>query len=360
MRLKALIFGPGFPSAGALVEFDANENGIRVQTSEADDGTPRWNRIKLAKAGWDGLQLRIEWTGSAGTYSLTSGDAEAFAAIKKLAAGKSELQVPKPDAVTRVWWHALLWVFVVLPILLVGTVLWQHDRIIGWMMDLIPVEQEAKLGEVLFAQQKASLALVEGPALAMVRDIGEKLTRDSRYKYQFYIAKNEEVNAFAMPGGFVVVYTGLLKLAESAEEVAGVLAHEVQHVEKRHSLRGIAQSLGLTAATSLLLGDMRGPASIGGELLQLKFSRSHESEADQAGLKALVAAKINPTGMRDFYARMAAQSGFSVGFLATHPASEERTADIDRAIKSLSIDDVRVAPLSYDYAAIKTALGTQK
>ena len=360
MRFKALIFGPGFPSAGTLVEFDANENGIRVQTSEADDGAPRWNRIALAKAGWDGLQLRMEWTGSAGAYSLTSGEPEALAAIKKLAAGKSELQVPKADVVTRAWSHALLWVFVVLPILLVGVVVWQHDRIISWMMDFIPVEQEAKLGEALFAQQKASLKLVEGPALAMVRDIGQKLTRDSRYRYQFYIAENKEVNAFAMPGGFVVVHTGLLKLAESAEEVAGVLAHEVQHVEKRHSLRGIAQSLGLTAATSLLLGDMRGLASIGGELLQLKFSRTHESEADESGLKALVAAQINPTGMRDFYARMAAQSGFSVGFLATHPLSEERTADIDRAIKSLAADVTRVAPLPYGYAAIKAALATQK
>ena len=360
MRSKALIFGPGFPSAGTLVEFDANETGVRVQTSEADDGAPRWNRIALAKAGWDGLQLRMEWTGSAGTYSLTSGDAEALATIKKLSAGKSELQTSKSDTVTRTWSHVLIWVFVVLPIMLVGVALWQHDRIIGWMVDLIPVEHEAKLGEVLFAKQKASLKLVEGPALAMVRDIGGKLTQDSRYKYQFYIAEDKEVNAFAMPGGFVVVHTGLLKLAKSAEEVAGVLAHEVQHVEKRHSLRGISQSLGLAAATSLLLGDMRGPASMGSELLQLKFSRNHESEADQEGLKALVAAKINPTGMRDFFARMAAQSDINLGFLATHPASDERTANIDRAIKALTADATRLAPLPYDYVAIKAALGSQK
>jgi predicted Zn-dependent protease len=360
VRSKAIIFGPGFPSAGTLIEFDANENGIRVSTSEPDDGAPRWNRIALAKAGWDGTQLRMEWSGSAGLYSLTSGDAEALAAIQKLAAGKSALQVSRPDAVTRSWSHALIWVFVMLPILLVGAVLWQHDRIIGWAVDLISVEQEAKLGEVLFEQQKSTLKLVDGPSLAMVRDIGGKLTKDSRHKFQFFVAENKEVNAFAMPGGYVVVHTGLLQLAETPEEVAGVLAHEVQHIEKRHSLRSIAQSLGLTAATSMVLGDMRGVASLGSDLLQLKFSRNHENEADQEGLKALVAAKINPAGMPAFFGRMATQSKINLGFLATHPASEERTAEIERSLKALPEEAKRVAPLAYDFAAIKASLGTQK
>ena len=243
---------------------------------------------------------------------------------------------------------------------LVGAIIWQHDRIVAWGIGLITVEQEAKLGEILFAQQKRGLKLVEGESLTMVRDIGSKLTKDSRHKFQFFVAEDKSVNAFAMPGGYVVVHTGLLQLAASAEEVAGVLAHEVQHIEQRHSLRSIAKSLGFSAAVSLVLGDAGAAVTLGGELLQLKFSRDHETEADREGLKSLVAAKINPVGMRDFFAKMAAQSQLNLGFLATHPASEERMAEIDRLSKALPLASRQVAPLAYDYAAIKATLSRPK
>ncbi|MCY7389757.1 MAG: M48 family metallopeptidase [Burkholderiales bacterium] len=345
---------------GAAIDVEATETGIRVQTNEVDDGTPRWGKITLAKSGWDGSQLRLEWTGSAGVYSLASGDALNNAAIVKLAAGKSTVRPSRPDRATRAWAHALIWFFIGVPVLLVGAIVWQHDRIIAWGVGLITVEHEAKLGEFLFTQQKTGLKLIEGDALAMVRDIGGKLTKDSRHKFQFFVAEDKTVNAFAMPGGYVVVHTGLLELAETPEEVAGVLAHEVQHIEQRHSLRSIAQSLSLSAVVSVFLGDMRGLASLGGDLLQLKFSRDHEIEADREGLKALVAAKINPVGMRDFFAKMAAQSQLNPGFLVTHPPSEERMNDIDRLSKALPATARQVTPLAYDYAAIKAAISRQR
>ena len=361
MRFKAQIFGPGFPAPGALVDVDATDTGIRVQTSEADDGAPRWGKIALAKSGWDGLQLRLEWAGSAGMYSLTASDDDSntHAAITKLAAGKSEVHVAKPDRATRALTRGLILFFFGLPLLLLGAIVWQHDRIVAWGVGLITIEQEAKLGEILFTQQKRGLKLVEGTALAMVRDLGSKLTKDSRHKFQFFVVEDTSVNAFAMPGGFVVVHTGLLQLAETPEEVAGVLAHEVQHIEQRHSLLSIAKSLGFSAAASLLLGDASAAVSLGGELLQLKFSRDHETEADREGLKSLVAAKINPVGMRDFFAKMAAQSQLNFGLLATHPASKERMAAIDQIIKALPAAARQVEPLTYDYATTKATLSRQ-
>ncbi len=360
LRFKAQLFGPGCPPGGAAVAFEANDNGIRIPTGEAFDATPRWRDIRISKSGWDGAQLRLEWSGGAGTYALTSGDPQVYAAIRKLAAGQSAIQTSRPDAATRAWSHALIWMAVVLPLLLAGTVVWQHKRIVGWAVGQISVEQEAKLGELIFAQHKAGLKLVEGPPLTMVREIGGKLTGNSRYRYQFFVADDGSVNAFAIPGGYVVVHTGLLQLAATAEEVAGVLAHEVQHVEQRHSLRGMAQSLGLTAVLSLLVGDMGGLASVGRDLLSLKFSRDHETEADREGLKLLVAAIINPAGMRDFFAKMAAQSKMELGYLSTHPASAQRMADIDRMIKALPDDAVKVAPLAYDYGAIKVSIEQRK
>jgi predicted Zn-dependent protease len=359
-KSRAQVFGPGFPSNGALVGFDLSDFGIRVETKELSDGTPRWNVIQLAKSGWDGRQLRLEWKGSAGTYSLMVSDAEAIAAVRKFAGGKAQLQSSGVDKATRGWSTALIAITVFLPLLLIGGIVWQHDRIAAWAVGLISIEQEAKLGEIIFSQHKRSLKLIEGESLAMVKDIGAKLTANSRHKFQFHVAEDKSVNAFAMPGGFVVVHTGLLLAAATPEEVAGVLAHEVQHVEQRHSLRRIAQSLGLSAALSLVFGDLSGLASMGGDLLQLKFSRDHETEADREGLKVLVAAKINPAGMRDFFGKLAEQSKLDLGFLSTHPASAERMADIDRLIKALPEEARQAPPLAYDYAAIKALIGPRK
>lgn len=353
-RYQAQLFGPGLPPAGMPAAFEADESGIRV--AAADDAAPRWSAIRLSSTGWDGAQMRLEWQGVAGAYVLTSGDPQLRAAIKKLAAGKSPLQASRPDAATRTGSHVLIGLLVVLPLLLVTVVALQHQRIVGWAVAQISLEQEAKLGEIIFNQQRASLKLVEGPPLTLVRDIGERLTAGSRYRYRFYVADDNSVNAYAMPGGYVVVHTGLMRLAASAEEVAGVLAHEVQHIEQRHSLRGMAQSLGLAAALGLLVGDTGGLASVGRDLLSLKFSRDHETEADREGVRGLVAATINPAGMRDFFGRMAAQSTLELGYFSTHPASAQRMADIDRLIKALPEDAVKAPPLPYDYAAIKASV----
>ena len=136
-----------------------------------------------------------------------------------------------------------------------------------------------------------------------------------------------------------------------------MLAHEVQHVELRHSLKGMAKSLGLSALLQLFLGDLGSVASLGGDLLQLKFSRDHEAEADREGLKALVQAQIRPQGMRDFFGRMAEQEKLNLGFLSTHPSSAARMAELDRQLKSLPPDALQVPVLAIDFAAIKAGLG---
>jgi beta-barrel assembly-enhancing protease len=108
------------------------------------------------------------------------------------------------------------------------------------------------------------------------------------------------------------------------------------------------------------MGDMSGLASLGGDLLQLKFSRDHETEADREGLKVLVAAKINPVGMRDFFGKLAEDSKLDLGFLSTHPASAERMADIDRLIKALPEEARQGEPLKFDFSSIKASIALRK
>lgn len=356
-RYAGTAFGPGFSGSGTPLEFDVTDYGLSLVTAEAYDGTPPWSEVTLKRQGFNDSVLLLTWPGKTGRYAISVADPGAISAITALGAKKAvPVKVARPDAATRAWSHGLIWVCVVLPVLLLGLVIWQHERIATWAVARVPVAQERQLGEMVFSQNKARLKLVEGPALAMVREIGAKLTQGSPYAYEFYVTDDKTVNAYAMPGGFVVVHTGLLALAATPEEVAGVLAHEVRHVEGRHSLRAMVKSAGLMATLALVFGDTGGLVGIADQLLGLKFSRDHEAEADRDGLAALVKAGISPQGMRDFFSKMAAQDKVSLGWLSTHPASSDRFARMDAALAQLP-EAARKAPaLAYDYAAIKAAL----
>ena len=365
-RLQGQAFGPGFQKSGARVEFDISAFGLRLVTEEDFDGKPPWTEINVRRGGFNDKQVLLEWSGRAGKYAIAVSDPASVEALKaqlaKSAPAKAALkgtgQLGKGTG-TRSWSSVMIWLTVlpvVLPLLLLGILLWEHDRVANWAISHVPVEQERKLGEAVFAQTRAKLKVVEGPSTAMVREIGARLTKGSAYTYEFYVADDSSVNAFAMPGGFVVVHTGLLGLADSAEEVAGVLAHEVQHVEKRHSLKAMAKSAGLMVTVSMVFGDLGGLVSLGQDLIGLKFSRQHETEADAEGLKALVAAGIAPAGMRDFFRKMGEKEKLNLGWLSSHPASEERHAALDAAIKALPAAAMQAPPLKYDYSAIKSTL----
>ena len=361
-RLSGQIWGPGFLAAGSQVDFEASAYGLRLVVAEEFDGSPPWHDIIARKGGFNDRHLMLEWQGRAGRYTLAVSDPASIEAARKqlnATTGKTAVKGGRQmglDRRTRAWSHGALWVTFVLPVMLLAAMLWEHDRIVGWAVSLVPVEQERKLGAMVFTQAKAKLRLVEGPGANLVRALGARLTRGSPFTYEFDLVEDASVNAFAMPGGFVVVHTGLLALADNAEQVAGVLAHEIQHVEQRHSLKAMAKSLGLAVSVRMVLGDLGGLTSVGSDLLGLKFSRENEAQADREGLKALVVAGISPAGMRDFFRKLGEKEALSPGWLSSHPASEDRFTALDAAIKSLPPAAAKVKPLDYDYDAIKAAL----
>ena len=159
-------------------------------------------------------------------------------------------------------------------------------------------------------------------------------------QWEFVVFEDDQINAFAMPGGKVAVYTGLLKLAENDDELAIVIGHEIAHVTARHSNERISQSqlksgfltigslalqlgtgLGGLERDAILIATGAG-ADIG---LMLPFSRSHESEADQIGLLYAAEAGYNPYAAISFWEKMeAAKEGKSPTWLSTHPSGETR------------------------------------
>jgi predicted Zn-dependent protease len=150
------------------------------------------------------------------------------------------------------------------------------------------------------------------------------------------VVRDSALNAFAAPGGFVVVNSGLVAAAKSPEELAGVLAHEIQHVTLRHSTRAVIREAPLRfALSSLSGGGMETAAGVVGTLGALRYRRADEAEADHYGLRVMDAALIDPRGMVSFMrgleARRGAGSRFT-SYVSTHP----RTADRIAALEELS------------------------
>jgi len=323
------------------------------------------DEIGLTLGGFDHKQVFLFWhsekDGEEGRYAISPVDENALAQLMTSAPTPlSGLLQGAAKDITRKQRRSrfglgVLGLILLLPLLLLGVVVWQSHAIAGWAAGHISLENEQKLGELAFKQATAGMKLREGGVdAAAVREIGARLTQGSKYSYKWYVAEDPGINAFAVPGGYVVVNTGLIQAADSAEEVAGVLAHEVQHVELRHTLKNMVHSLGLRAALALALGDVSGSAlgDIAATLSELKFSRDLESEADIHGLAALKRAGIAPQGMVSFFDKLSKQEGATPpALLSTHPASEDRMRSLQAMIREQR--SWPAAPLPYDWKAIK-------
>ena len=204
----------------------------------------------------------------------------------------------------------------------------------------------------------------EGPAVAALGEMTQRMTAqilDNPYKFEVTVVKSDVVNAFALPGGYVVVFTGLMKKAESGEEVAGVLSHELNHVLQRHGLERIVKSLGLMTVAAIVFGNQQGLVGmmkqLGVELFTLKFGREQETEADLRGLQLLQRAKIDPSGMITFFERLSEKDQGRMEWLSTHPMSAARAerlkAELAALPKKLS------EPFTFDWKQVQASIGSQ-
>lgn len=223
------------------------------------------------------------------------------------------------------------------------------DPIVGLVVDQIPPSWEIALGDQIFDQLSKGRTLVDDPAALeelelLVAPLLEALG-DSPYDFRFHIVEDASINAFAIPGGHVTLHTGLIESAESPEEILGVLAHEIIHVTRKHSLRQLVGTAGVFLLIQTLLGDLSGLAAVlvenGSFLLGQKFSRDHEREADDLGLDLLIRARIDPRGMVTFFEKLRKQTEElekieqPLSLVSTHPATSERIAHLERRIEEL-------------------------
>jgi Zn-dependent protease with chaperone function len=350
----ALIFGPGLPPGGARGTLSVSSLGVEVTAGEHSQRT-EVAAVTLRTVGFGKSGLEIAWRDGEDSWAahvLDHAAAQRLLALPALAnsAQGRHLQSEQRRVLVRrsMGWSALAF-FVLLPVLLLLVVVLNANSLAGRIADTVPPEQEMEFGRQVFAIMRGSLKLEdEGPAYDAVTSIVTRLTEGSRYRYEAHVSQDETLNAFAMPGGIIVVNTGLIAATKRPEELAGVLAHEVQHVELRHSIRGAIKGLGLRGMWALVTGDLgstiAGQAAL--ELTSLQFSRDDESEADSMGFDALVHAGIDPSGMPAFFETMSKEAADApVELLSTHPLSEDRKRKLEQRVAKLDRSDF--APLDF-------------
>src|SRR2546423_7422668 len=207
----------------------------------------------------------------------------------------------------------------------------------------VSTQQEVEMGQSYVQQINQQLPIIQDPELnRYVNVLGDSIarltSRSDLPEWRFYIVDSKEVNAFAVPGGFVYVNRGLIERTQKMDQLAGVLGHEIGHVVRRHSIKQMQQqqgaNIGVTLACVLtsICNNQAGQAAIqvGGTALFAKFSRQDEAEADEEGVRNTVRAGISPNGMPEMFQilideRQANPSSVESWF-ATHPLEEDRIA----------------------------------
>jgi predicted Zn-dependent protease len=263
-------------------------------------------------------------------------------------------------------------VVAVIALIIAGLYLYK-DKMVEGLAGQVPVEWEQEAGEKLFSTISAQYDFVKNDSLktAFLKVAAPlfKQAEEQGYKIELYFVKDPTINAFALPGGKLVVQTGLIENATSWEEVMGVLGHELAHVTRRHHVRGIINNIGIYAILSATIGDVSAIAgtfaSLGGDLASLSNSRSFENEADETGWDYLVNAEMDPRGLITFFETLKREyetksdsdststGGIDLSFLSTHPNTQDR---IDHLKKKEEKLNRKFVPLPANFNDFKAAL----
>jgi predicted Zn-dependent protease len=231
------------------------------------------------------------------------------------------------------------------------------DRNVGNCLNLYSIRKEMALGQQLAREVTKQSKLLDDPIISeYVNRIGQNLVRnsDAKVPFVFYVIDGDEANAFALPGGYVFVYTGLIKVASEEDEFAGALAHEIAHVAARHmtcqatksEIAGVAGII-----PGILLGGWAGfgarqAANAAIPIASRGFSRHDETEADYLGVQYMYAAGYDPTGAVSIFEKLESMQKTSPSavakVLATHPMDSDR---IDRTEKEIQ----RILPSKPEY-----------
>jgi len=215
---------------------------------------------------------------------------------------------------------------------------------------LIGETEERDIGAKMAAQIRAEKRIFPDRTVGdYVNRTGQHIARLSDrpgIPYQFTVIEDKTPNAFAVPGGYIYVHTGLLRILDNQAQLAGVLGHEISHIVARHSVKQLQEGLGLQILSTLVFGGSsqatQTAVNVGLALLLRGYSRDAEAEADSYGTLYMARAGFNPEGMAQVMDKLATLSGSGDGFwenlASDHPPAAKRAAAVRAEIKAKGLD----------------------
>lgn len=336
------------------------ESGLRISLESGRSFSWPYGEIRQTQGFYSGEQIRLERGGEIAEALLVS-EEDFLVSLHQFAPKLAEhLHDPR-------WRGKRAPLILAAAAATIGIVaalyLWGIPALAAIAAARVPVSWEERLGEAVISHLAPEPARCTDPGRSrMIEKIMTTLTTpvsSSPYRFRVIIVDEPTVNALAAPGGPIVIFRGLLEKTQSAEEFAGVLAHEIQHILKRHSTRALFEHASTGLLIAAVAGDVSGIAAFGLETARtlglLRYSRRSEEEADAEGMRLLLAAGVDPAGMIAFFETMEKKGGEApalLSYLSTHPGAEQRIEKLRAIAQGARQKPIRLIP-DYDWQEMK-------
>ncbi len=244
-----------------------------------------------------------------------------------------------------------------------GLYFWGIPALASFVTPYVPVALEEQLGlsvvETLAPAEKHCLDPARAERLERILKLLSSSAPPSPYSFRVIVANLPTVNAFAAPGGTIVIFHGLLERTRTPEELAGVMAHEMQHILRRHATRALLQQLSMKVILAAATGDATGLAyglEGASTLGMLRYNRQSEEEADREAVRLLLAAGIDPRGLATFFEMLQREDEKTLrlpAYLSTHPELKERIVRLKALTAGRRGAPARLFP-NYDWRDMAT------
>ncbi|MCQ8104595.1 M48 family metallopeptidase [Methylomonas sp. SURF-2] len=342
-------------STHGLIEFELGE---RERVAIALQGTV------LELIGDPGVTLQISWSGHDGRHALLCGEPEIFDKLLSLNIPPparehiSELQARQHGRLKGER-HRVPVYLALIAAFFVGAYFTLHYSA-PLIADMIPYEWEQKIGAMAFENYQVGKKTVSDKTVtdavdAIIKRIDQFDGAD--IEYQVAVVDADMINAFAFPGGYVVVTTGLIENADNPEQVAGVLAHELTHVLQRHSMRKLVRQAGMGVLIGIVFGDVSALSQLielSAQLDSLSFDRDQERSADDGAIEIMTAAGLSPRHLAAFFEKIQKAdelTGNIPELFQTHPLTDERSKRV-----SAAAEPEQVFQFDLDWELVKQAI----
>ena len=352
----------------AAANADAREATVRLASGAlvVDEGAGTrhvpLDHVVIVNPGGRHGPVHLEITGERVEALIVEG--EDFLRALRAAAGRGGV---KSLGGNRGAVHFVVAVGVIGTVWVIATWIWGLPALAGWAAQQVPAEWEREFGAASLEQlapprDRVTDLRVVAPVAQVLATL-TSLDPAPRDSFRLVVLRADMVNAFALPGGTIVITTGLLRRFEQPDELAAVLAHEMTHVTERHATRQVIAKLGVRALIGILVGNEGLSGFLGGAagtLGELQYSRDDETRADDGALRLLARAGIDPRAADRALAAIDSGaepgSGPDLSFLSTHPGTAARRARIRKLAADVAITPRATLPVPETWRTLEEAV----